>query len=83
MILLSIISTLILMATAAFVTRAADIAASKGILVVNSAGNERDKDWKRIIFPSDGDSVLAVGAVDGNNIISYFFISRSICRWQN
>ena len=56
----------------AFVTRVADIAASKGILVVNSAGNERNKEWKRIIFPSDGDSVLAVGAVDGNNLISTF-----------
>ena len=55
-----------------FVTRVADIAASKGILVVNSAGNERNKDWKRIIFPADGDSVLAVGAVDGYNIISSF-----------
>ena len=56
----------------AFVTRAADIAASKGILVVNSAGNERNSTWKRIIFPSDGDSVLAVGAVDGNNLIADF-----------
>jgi serine protease AprX len=56
----------------AFITVAADIAASKGILVVNSAGNERNNDWKRIIFPSDGDSVLAVGAVDGNNLISVF-----------
>ena len=56
----------------AFVTRVADIAASKGILVVNSAGNERNLDWKRIIFPADGDSVVAVGAVDGNNIISDF-----------
>jgi serine protease AprX len=56
----------------AFVTRIADIAASKGILVVNSAGNEREKTWKRIIFPSDGDSVLAAGAVDGNNFISAF-----------
>ena len=56
----------------AFVTRVADIAASKGILVVNSAGNERNKEWRRIIFPSDGDSVLAVGAVDGNNNISSF-----------
>ncbi len=55
-----------------FVTRAADIAASKGILVVNSAGNERNKTWKRIIAPSDGDSVLAAGAVDGNNVISSF-----------
>ena len=56
----------------AFVTRVADIAASKGILVVNSAGNERNSAWKRIIFPSDGDSVVAVGAVDGNNLISDF-----------
>lgn len=56
----------------AFVTRAADIAASKGILPVNSAGNERDDAWIHIIAPSDGDSVLAVGAVDGNNSISVF-----------
>jgi serine protease AprX len=56
----------------AFVTKAADIAASKGILVVNSAGNERNLSWKHIIFPSDGDSVVAVGAVDGNNLLSDF-----------
>jgi serine protease AprX len=56
----------------AFVTIAADIAASKGILVVNSAGNERDKAWKRIIFPADGHNVIAVGAVDGNNTIATF-----------
>ncbi len=55
-----------------FITRIADIAASKGILIVNSAGNERNKAWKRIIAPSDGDSVLASGAVDGNNLISSF-----------
>jgi len=55
-----------------FVTRVADIAASKGILVVNSAGNERNSTWKRIIFPSDGDSVIAAGAVDGNKLISDF-----------
>jgi serine protease AprX len=56
----------------AFVTRAADIAASKGILVVNSAGNERRNSWQRIMFPADGDSVLAVGAVDGNREIASF-----------
>jgi len=55
-----------------FVTRIADIAASKGILVVNSAGNERNGSWKYIIFPSDGDSVLSAGAVDGNTIIAGF-----------
>jgi serine protease AprX len=56
----------------AFVTRVADIAASKGILVVNSAGNERNKPWKQIMFPADGDSVLSVGAVDGNRVIASF-----------
>lgn len=56
----------------AFVTRVAEIAASRGIIVVNSAGNERSDSWQRIIFPADGDSILAVGAVDGNNIIADF-----------
>jgi serine protease AprX len=56
----------------AFVTRVADIAASKGILVINSAGNERSSVWKHIIFPSDGHSVIAAGAVDGNGIIADF-----------
>jgi serine protease AprX len=55
-----------------FITRAADIAASKGILVVNSAGNERNKNWIYIIAPSDGDSVVAVGAVEWDRTISSF-----------
>jgi serine protease AprX len=55
-----------------FVTRAADVAASKGILVVTSAGNERDKTWVRIVAPTDGDSVLSAGAVDGNSVIASF-----------
>jgi serine protease AprX len=55
-----------------FITKVAEIAASKGILVVNSAGNERNDTWKYILFPSDGDSVLAIGAVDwGKNISSF------------
>jgi serine protease AprX len=56
----------------AFVTQVANIAASKGILVVNSAGNERTNSWKRIIAPSDGTGVIAVGAVDGSGVISTF-----------
>jgi len=56
----------------AFVTKAADIAFSKGILVVSSAGNERDNPWKHIIAPSDGFNVLCIGAVDGYNVISSF-----------
>ena len=46
------------------VTRGADIAASKGILVVNSAGNSGDNAWRYIGAPADGDSVLTIGAVD-------------------
>jgi hypothetical protein len=47
-------------------TRGADIAASKGILVVNSAGNSGEGSWQYIGAPADGDSVLAIGAVDFN-----------------
>lgn len=43
----------------------ADIAASRGILVVNSAGNEgpANPPENTLVSPADGDSVLAVGAV--------------------
>lgn len=54
------------------VTKAADMAASKGILVVNSAGNEGNNAWHYIIAPSDGDSVLAVGAVYADGTITSF-----------
>jgi len=43
---------------------AADVAASKGILVVNSAGNQGNSFWRYISAPADADSILAVGAVD-------------------
>lgn len=55
-----------------FVTLGADMAASKGILVVSSAGNERNKEWIRIIAPSDGDSVMCIGAVKHDLTISDF-----------
>ncbi len=46
------------------VTRAADFAASRGILVVNSAGNDGSNSWHYIGAPADGDSVFTIGAVD-------------------
>jgi len=54
------------------VTIAADLAAKKGIIVVNSAGNEGGTNWKYIIAPSDGDSVMAIGAVWANETITSF-----------
>ncbi|HHS50803.1 MAG TPA: T9SS type A sorting domain-containing protein [candidate division Zixibacteria bacterium] len=54
-------------------TIAADIAASRGICVVNSAGNYRQQpDWPTIISPADGDSVLAVAAVGHDKVIASF-----------
>ena len=48
------------------VTRAANIAASRGMLIFASAGNEGNDPWKYIIAPSDGDNVIGVGAVNSN-----------------
>jgi serine protease AprX len=47
----------------AFVTRAANMAAGKGILVVNAAGNEGGDEWMFIGAPADGDSVLSIGGI--------------------
>jgi len=54
------------------VTKAADLAASKGIIVVNSAGNSGDDSWKYLIAPADGDSVFTIGAVDADGLITNF-----------
>jgi hypothetical protein len=44
--------------------RAADLAAKKGMLVFNAAGNSGLDYWQRITSPADGDSVVAVGSVN-------------------
>jgi hypothetical protein len=54
------------------ITRAADMAVSKGMIVTNSAGNSGSSAWKYINAPSDGDSVLAVGAVNVNGETASF-----------
>ncbi|WP_046242625.1 S8 family serine peptidase [Hymenobacter terrenus] len=46
------------------ISRAANLAARKGILVVSAAGNDGDNDWVRIGTPADADSVLAIGGLD-------------------
>ncbi len=45
----------------AIITNAADMAASRGIVVINSAGNAGSRG---INAPADGDEVIAVGSVD-------------------
>ena len=47
------------------ITRACDMAVSKGIVVVNSAGNNGENTSHNTLnAPADGDSVLAIGAVN-------------------
>ena len=46
------------------VARAASIAASKGILVINAAGNEGSDSWHYIDTPGDADSVLTIGGTN-------------------
>ncbi|MBN2091085.1 S8 family serine peptidase, partial [candidate division KSB1 bacterium] len=55
----------------AITTRAADIAVKKGMVVVNSMGNEGNQAGS-IIAPADADSVIAVGAVSSSNTLAYF-----------
>jgi len=54
------------------VTRGANIAASRGMLVFASAGNEGNKSWKYLGAPSDGEKVIGVGAVNKDSIRASF-----------
>lgn len=54
------------------VSRAATIAARKGMLVCVAAGNDGNKDWHWISTPADADSVLTVGAVNVDSIPGAF-----------
>jgi serine protease AprX len=53
-------------------TIAADIAVEKGIVVVNSVGNEGNKSWYYVTAPADGKKVIAVGSVNLNGKVSDF-----------
>jgi subtilisin family serine protease len=55
-----------------FVTRAAQMAADKGIFVCNSAGNEGDKAWMTINAPADAADLLTVGAINIQHQIAAF-----------
>lgn len=52
----------------AVITRAANIAASKGIAVVVSAGNEGTNSWRIITAPADSKDVFTVGSVNNLGI---------------
>jgi len=54
------------------VSQGAAMAARKGMIVTNSAGNEGNNSWKYLIFPADADSICSVGAVNTAGQIASF-----------
>ena len=55
-----------------FITRGAEAAASRGMLLVNSAGNSGNSAWFYITAPADAVSILTVGAVNASgNLVSF------------
>ncbi|WP_343330068.1 S8 family serine peptidase [Polaribacter staleyi] len=55
-----------------FISRGAEIGASRGMLLVNAVGNEGNGSWKYMGAPADATSVISVGAVDSSGNIASF-----------
>jgi serine protease AprX len=51
---------------------AANMAARKGLFVLNAAGNEGANAWHYISVPGDADSICTVGAIDSTGIVAQF-----------
>ncbi len=54
------------------IAQAANLAYSKGIMVITSAGNEGDDTWHKIGTPADATGVISVGATDNIGIHAPF-----------
>lgn len=55
-----------------FISRGAEIGASRGMILVNAAGNEGNDSWKYIGAPADAVSVFSIGAVNSSENIASF-----------
>ncbi|WP_372746789.1 S8 family serine peptidase [Lutibacter sp.] len=55
-----------------FITRGAEIAFTRGMILINSAGNEGTDPWHYMNAPADGPSVLSIGAVNASGVIASF-----------
>ena len=56
----------------AFISRGAAIGALKGMILVNSAGNEGNDPWKYMNAPADVENILSIGAVNASKEIASF-----------
>jgi subtilisin family serine protease len=54
------------------ISRAAQMAIDKGIVVVNSAGNDGDNSWKKIGAPADVEGVITVGGISASGTLASF-----------
>lgn len=54
------------------ISKAANLAVKKGIVVVCSAGNSGNDSWGHIVAPSEAKDVLSVAAVDTNEQVTSF-----------
>ncbi len=55
-----------------FITRGAEIGVSRGMIIVNSAGNSGSSAWRYMGAPSDAPSVFSIGAVNASGTIASF-----------
>lgn len=53
-------------------SRAATLAAHKGIIVCVAAGNEGADSWHKVSRPGDADDILCVGAINVDSVYAYF-----------
>jgi len=56
----------------AFITKGANIAFEKGMLLVNSAGNDGNNSWGIVGAPADAAGVFTIGAVDASGDYASF-----------
>lgn len=56
----------------ALISKMAQLASEKGILIFCSAGNEGNGSWEKITFPSDAAGVLTVGSITSDKKKSIF-----------
>lgn len=54
------------------ISRTASMLADKGIVLVNSAGNDGMRAWKKLTFPADAYNSLTVGAVSPHRSVAPF-----------
>ncbi|MEZ4803745.1 MAG: S8 family serine peptidase [Gelidibacter sp.] len=63
----------------AYISRGANIAAEKGILVVNSAGNSGNDSWQIVGAPGDAQGVFTIGGVDADgNYVNFSSLGSSV-----